>query len=42
MEIRVECQELEIEIQVEELEQKIAPGELVWPFGGGCGGWWGR
>lgn len=31
--------ELELEINVEELEQKIAPGDLVWPFGGGGGGW---
>ena len=40
MEPKNEGFELELEIKVEELEQKIAPGELVWPFPGGGG--WGR
>ena len=35
----IEGFELELEIKVEELEERIAPGELVWPFpGGGKGG----
>jgi hypothetical protein len=38
--------EVELEIEVEELEPKIAPGDLVWPFGddkgGKGGGKWGR
>ena len=29
---------LEVEIQIEELEVKIAPGETVLPLGGGHGG----
>ena len=33
----IEGFELELEINVEELEQRIAPGELVWPFPGGKG-----
>jgi hypothetical protein len=28
----------ELEIKVEELEERIAPGELVWPFPGDKGG----
>ena len=38
----IEGFELELEIKVEELEQKIAPGELVWPFPGGGNPWGGR
>ena len=34
----IEAFELELKINVEELEQRIAPGELVWPFQGGKGG----
>jgi len=34
----IEELEIELDFEVEELESKIAPGELVWPFGG-CGGW---
>ena len=30
--------ELELEIKVEELEERSAPGELVWPFPNGKGG----
>ncbi len=33
----IEGFELELEIKVEELEERIAPGELVWPFPGGKG-----
>ena len=29
---------IELEIQIEELEVKIAPGETVLPLGGGHGG----
>ena len=29
--------ELDLELEIEELEEKIAPGELVWPFPGGKG-----
>ena len=39
---KTEGLELELEIKVEELEQKIAPGELVWPFPGGGNPWGGR
>ena len=31
---------MELEIIIEELEHKVAPGEIVWPFPGGGG--WGR
>jgi hypothetical protein len=35
----IEGFELELEIKVEKLEERIAPGELVWPFPKGkCGG----
>ena len=37
----IEGFELELEINVEELELKVAPGELVWPFSGGGGNPWG-
>ena len=36
----IEGLEVELEIQIEELELKIAPGDLVCPFTGGGG--WGR
>ena len=36
----IEGIEIELEIKVEELEHKVAPGEIVWPFPGGGG--WGR
>jgi len=29
--------ELDLELEIEELEEKIAPGELVWPSPGGKG-----
>ena len=29
--------ELDLELEIEELEELIAPGELVWPFPGGKG-----
>ncbi len=32
----------EVEIVVEELEDKVAPGWLVWPFPGGGSLWGGR
>ena len=36
----IEGLEVELEIYVEDLEEKNAPGDLVWPFPGGGG--WGR
>ncbi len=32
----------EFETSIEELEHKVAPGELVWPFLGGGNPWGGR
>ena len=42
MDVKNEGFELEITLFeiIEELEHKVAPGELVWPFPGGGG--WGR
>ncbi len=34
--------EIELEINIEELEQKIAPGETVWPFPGPGNPWGGH